>query len=594
MSHPRRRDKGHATGARATAAPVPLPKPLLVAVVLALAGRAAIGLAPAGAAWGVDAARHLGGAPAWLPWLLVAAALVPAVGGAGARVLRALGDMIATRSRVTRAVWGVAAATVVWLLPDETRFVGDFLLRQGGAELEVATGGVSPQTLPLERWLADQLVPVLGGGPAGASFGGRVLGAAVAAGLGVMSAGFARALGLAGVPAALTAGLALGGGVLALCTGYPRGLGALALATMVAVTGAVRAVREGRGLVLLGVGVTAALGLHRIALLLLPLLVVGAVHAARHRRLGPGPGLAALLLPVALLAWLGPRLVTQLTRNDLPLHFGRAPESALRLLDLANLALLYAPAALVALLVLAAVYRARPRGVSLVLALALVPAALVAARFTPVQGAFRDTDAFVLTGVLLALAVAAAIGACFRHRGAEPLALAVLLAGVVPTGQWLLLHHDEARATARVHAVVASWPRRPDSERALVLDFVGTRALQRSDWSTARTALAEAATLAPSPRILRAWGLAAMQVRDHASAVAAYATLTTRVPADPAAWMGRAVAELRLGRLDDARRSADSLLALPHATEVQRRVGERVRSGADELEAAAPGFSAPR
>src|SRR5256885_4710371 len=108
----------------------------ILLAILTLA-RALAAFLPLPYVWGLGPLRFLSPWAGWVPWLLAALSLVPAL---ARRVsLEALGDRLA-RGRAAPWVAGLLASSLVWALPDRTWFVGDFLMRQGNVEAGFAAG----------------------------------------------------------------------------------------------------------------------------------------------------------------------------------------------------------------------------------------------------------------------------------------------------------------------------------------------------------------------------------------------------------------------------------------------------------------------
>ena len=105
---------------------------LLAALALMALARALAPALPGMWLWGLNLLRFM---PwwGWLLWTLSAAALVPAVARRVAPAFAELGDALA-RGLPWTAIAAVAAALLVFAFPDQVRFVGDFLLRQGTVE----------------------------------------------------------------------------------------------------------------------------------------------------------------------------------------------------------------------------------------------------------------------------------------------------------------------------------------------------------------------------------------------------------------------------------------------------------------------------
>src|SRR5262245_40073476 len=130
------------------------------ALLLLVLARAVTAFVPSMWAWGVNLQRFLRPLLAWGPWLLMALPLVPRFARAPAARCERIGDLLVTRNA---APWiaALVGALLVWLLPDRTWITGDFLLRQGGAEVGLLPG-TFVQALPLDVWLNELLPRWLG------------------------------------------------------------------------------------------------------------------------------------------------------------------------------------------------------------------------------------------------------------------------------------------------------------------------------------------------------------------------------------------------------------------------------------------------
>ena len=104
-----------------------------------------------------------------------------------------------------------------------TRFVGDFLLRQGSAEESIAPARIYPQALPLDV-LLHYLIPhwVLKTFEVDPNWTNRIVGAIYGAILAFLAIAFARRLGTRGSALMAVAATIFFGGWLLLFTGYGK------------------------------------------------------------------------------------------------------------------------------------------------------------------------------------------------------------------------------------------------------------------------------------------------------------------------------------------------------------------------------------
>lgn len=555
-------------------------------LVALAAARAALAFVPTMHGWALNLHRFLHPLVAWLPWALVAAALAPPVARRLVPWAERAGDALA-RDRRAVALAAVAAALVVLALPDQVRFTGDFLIRQGTVETALRPDRVWPQALPLDTWLHFRLPldldRALGLDP---NLYGRLFGAAAAGAFVALAAAFARALGLAGGAALAVAAAACCGGTLALFTGYSKGLAGMSVAALAVAAFGARVAREGRGFVGLGLALAFATALHRSGPALLPAGLLAWAFGARAR---PGAArtpeaLTGLALPLVATAALAPRIVSVLRGYD-RVHVA-SPEVAAqggllsaalapaRLADTVNLVLLLAPLALAVPLVAAAFGRDLPRrreGLVL-LALALPLAALIPV-LHPIHGAHRDWDVFAAGGVALAALAAWLAGEALRAAPARAwVAPALVVALAVPALQWVAHQADLERGIARVEAFVREAPARPPAERAYTWDFVGTRWNQTDNYPASAEAFRRACEDAPSPRMLLQWAVAEVLAGNLREGIAAYRRHLEKDPRSLAGWLGLAAAASRVPDYPEARRALEQVLELDPAHREARQV----------------------
>jgi hypothetical protein len=542
------------------------------AALLALLGlRALAPLAPDSLLWGVSFTRALPAALSALAWLLPLAAMVAARAGlrsAPASDRARFGD---PHPALVRLLVAVAAAALVWVLEDRTRFLGDFGLRTGVLERGADLGRLFPQAMPLDIAthvkLPDWLWRHAGLAP---DLTQRMLGSMCAALISIAALDVARTLGARGAVAVAVVTTASAGGDLALFTGYGKGLAELTALTGVAAALALRAIRDPRALPALALAVALAIGFHRAGLLLLPFTLVAIAVSWRRagvRRLALTIGSLAVPLLV-----LGPRVAALLANFDLPRHIapaGPPPQGALdpwrRVCDLANAALVLAP--LCPLIpALAPTLTRSPIGERALLATWLLSAVALFVVVQPQQGVFRDLDVFAPAAVLLSAAAAVGIaGWAARRPAGAALAPALTLATLAPTVLWLCLQHWPDRSLPRIEEFASGPPLRPATERAAIWDFLGTRALAERRPERAARDFAQAAAAAASPRLLYEWGTAEVMQGHLARADSLFRLSVARdaefAPAwrglaSTASWLGDtlacAQAERRLSALDPA------------------------------------------
>lgn len=559
MSRPRR-SRPPAAPAPAAGAPAAPPSAasraafaILAALVLLALARALLGFVPGMDAWSLNLHRFLAPGWAWLPWGLAACALIPPVARRVRPALDRSGDWAARHPRAAAALAGAAASLLAFAFPDQVRFTGDFLIRQGTVEVAVMPERVWPQAMPLDAWLHFHLpLALTRSSPLDANAVARLLGALEAALLGALAAEFARVQALRGAAAWTAAGIALGG-TLGLMTGYAKAFTEMAVLTALLGVAGLHAIRHGRGLVAVALAVTLGLAVHRSAVGFLPAAAFALVLGVRH------PGAAsfrswrvrlALALPLAALGAFLPRIV-RLAREVDPVHFASAEVAArggllasaldpLRLADTLNVLALLAPLAATIPLALAGFGRDLPRGrEALFLALLAAPFVLAIPLVHALGGLHRDVDDFAAAGVAVALLGSWLAAEALRGAPAwRWVALPLVLAALAPTLQWLAHQTDVERGLARVEAFVAGPPQRTAAERARSLDFLGGRWNQLGRDEASAEAYRRGAEIAPSPRMLHQWAIAEEVRGNFPAAVAAYRLTVERDSSSLAAWQG--------------------------------------------------------
>jgi tetratricopeptide (TPR) repeat protein len=554
--------------------------------------RIVLGFVPGMWAWGLNLHRFLTPALLWLPWIAAAAVLAPPVARRLEPACARLGGAIAGGSALALLAFAAAAALIVWLMPDRVRFVGDFLIRQGTVEEAIRPSQVWPQALPLDVFLHYTLpLAISDAGLTDANGAARVLGALEAVLLALAACAFARALALKGAEALAVAAVAFFGGGLGLFTGYSKAFAEMVVLTAAAAAFGVAAIRQGRGLLPLGIVVAIGLVLHRSALGLVPAAILAwamwlRAHGGGGRWRERGV-LIALAVPVATLAVMAPRIVRIALRWD-PTHFASAEVMAQggiwnaafagsRPWDLLSLVLLLSPLAVLAPAL--AVSGAAPgRREALYLSLLALPFVAVAPFLHPVGGLLRDWDDFAAMGAALSMLTALLVAATLR-RAAQPwLAVAVTLAVALPACQWLAFHTVVDRGIARAFAAVSEPPGRIGSERASIWDWVGMRNYQIERWRASADAFKHAVETAPSSRMLQQWAMAETMAGDLEAARAAYHLQLEKDPESYAGWMGLAAVTSRIPDFAECRRALGRLLEIrpgdPDATRLLRILDE--------------------
>ena len=566
--------------------------------------RGVLPLLPGMGAWSLNLHRFVAPWIGWPPWGLAALALIP---GVAPRLLPAwdrMGQAIEERPSLSMMVAALFGGALVWLFPDRVRFVGDFLLRQGTVEIAELPSVLFPQALPLDVFLHYTVPSYLTSSAwIDANGAARLSGVFEAAALAVLALSLARALALRGAAAVAAAAVLFFGGYLGMYTGFSKAFAELCLLMAAVAVFGLRVIREGRGLLALGLTVAIGVTLHRSALGFLPALGFAWFLWLRERG-GSGAwrqprAIAGFAIPLVALAIMVPRIVAIVRRFD-TVHFASATVAAeggvfaaalqgTRPLDLLNLVLLVSPLAPLVPVLAASIGRKAYEGnagleAGLLWLLAL-PFVLVMPFLHPVQGMVRDWDDFAATGVAISLLAAWYASRVLRGTGkAAWLAVAVSLGVAAPAVEWLAHNADQERGFQRVRALMTGPPQREKSERGNTWDYLGIRAFRLERWDDAAQAFSNAASTSPSPRILQEWALTETMRGRFSDAAALYRRMLAKSPESPLGWLGLATVSFRAGDMRESERAARELLRLqpgsPAALGVLSRIAQQ-SAGAD-------------
>jgi hypothetical protein len=268
-----------------------------------------------------------------------------------------------------------------------------------------------------------------------------------------------------------------------------------------------------------------------------------------------------------------PRIVTTIATMD-PVHFtppvvGRlgilgAMFAGTRPIDLLNVIGLLSPLALALPFGLVAHGRwgVHAREGALLSTIAL-PWLVMLLLIHPSQGIFRDWDNLTAAGMALSLMAAWLVGLAARGgQGWVWICVPAILGSAAPSLQWLMHNADRSRGLERVETWLREPPTRPEGEQAKTWDYLGIRYAQLDSWERAADAMAKAAALAPSPRVLLQWAMAEQARGNDGVAQDVYRRLLAIAPAEQRGWYGLSLVSWRLGDLEECRRAAQELLRL--------------------------------
>jgi hypothetical protein len=584
---------------------------LWLALAFLVAARAVLAFTPGMWIWSLNLQRFMLPPLGWGLWAIAAAALIPAIARAFEGVATRAGDALSGGR-----VWPALLATLfvtLWVAgsPDNARFVGDFLLRQGTVEVSGKPSVLFPQALPLDVFIHYTVPAALQkAGIASANETARWLGMIEAALLTWFAIRFVRVLGLRG-PAALAAlSVVVCGGYLGMFTGYSKSLAELVVVAVALAAFGVRLAREGRGALALGVTLAIGFLLHRAAaIFVIPAAVAwgwGAQQLDREtwrRAASATATLLAIALPVGALALSAPRIVSTVLNVDAAVHLApggvrrvgvlAAALAGPRLTDFLSLVLMLSPIAL-AVLVAAVAGRTAPPATAAaatredavraehatrsVLATLALPLVMLAPFIHPAQGLFRDWDDFAATGMTVSLLAAFALGRLLDRAGARRwVAVTATAATFSATAQWLATNASADEGLARARAIATEPPDREESERAGVWDYLGVRMFRLGRWPESAEAFSHAAGFAPSPRMLQEWAMAETMAGQFREAQQVYHRLIDKDPRNVSAWLGLATVASRIPDVDDSFRAAEKLLELDPANATGRQLMDYLR-----------------
>jgi tetratricopeptide (TPR) repeat protein len=494
--------------------------------------------------------------------------------------------------------WWLVVIAGLWLLNDRSHWIGDWLMREGSTRFDTPLGLMYPQALPLDLAIHVHLPRAMSSWIDGAALT-RILGACEATVLVLVATSFAKSSSFEGSVAAAAVGMTLLAGTVDLFSGFNKAATEMCVMTAALALSGVRSVKRGTSPMLASFVVALSLCLHRLGIVLLPALAVVLVLWWRsHRANRPHAWLeaaTAVALPLVTLGFVGRDLYRTFVSFDLPRHVltGQAPHvsdvlkhafSAGHLLDLLNVLVVLAPAAMASLALAFLAPQAGSRRESFVLVALALPFIALFLLIPPQQGVFRDLDVFAPGCVALTFLLAHRVGETLRANPGSRW-LAVPLTGFALTSSlaWFGLHHAESHAREWIRSFAVDAPRRSSQEIGLTWDYLGYRAMSRDDWKEAAEDWSEAAARIPSPRILTLSGMAATMIGDLSRARELFQRAVDRDSDMVLAWRGLASTSFRLGNDEGAREAVNRLQSLgadpPELSdllsELRRREGPR-------------------
>ncbi len=488
-------------------------------------------------------------------------------------------------SRLRGSLWILALALPPLLclsLPDRTGFLGDFLERRGSIE-GARYAAMFPQSLFLDRWIQGRLLPLLATS-LDLDRAARFLGATSYLALLAIAARGSAAFGLRGLWRVVAVTLLGVGGIACLFTGYSRDtveFMPLELALCFAL--AARARRPARLTPWPELLLLALECLHRMAIVLIVPYLVVTLQALRASggswRRSPPWLLAALALVAGSLA-LAPRYLRVFATFDLTYHAGwlAARGGGIPFLDwshdagVLNALTILAPAAWLALLLLAGPLERSGRALDVALAAIWIPVVLLV---RPQQGIFRDFDVYAPMALALSFVGVRQLARLdrIRPRLARSLGALSAISSVQGMLALMLVAASPAATDARVWAAIDD-PATPAIHRAQMLDYLADGFSLAQDYRRAADLYARSVELAPTVRRLVSAGTSFADAGDYGRARGYFARLIAIDSTSVLGWCGYAATSLQLPDSAEARRSIERLRALTASPE-RRRVAVR-------------------
>jgi len=537
--------------------------------------------------WSMNSARFLAPTVSWPLEIVLVAGLLPVTARWIVRGFEALADALQRDPRRAIPVAAFLAAWVVWLIPDQVHFTGDFQLRLSSASQPGSPESLFPQELPLDlllhvrlpQWLASR-------GFAWAALEPRLLGALEAALLALIAIRFSNVVAARGAFAIAMISLAFFGGHLVLFTGMNKAFSELVLCAAAVGVWGIAVIEGGADPLPLGLAAGLAVAMHRSGIALLPAAlfppIVALVRGAGRYRMRAA---LAILLPLIACALTFPAARRAWTAVDFPrlLPWIAEPPSAPALPgewlgESLNALFALAPGC-IPLLPLVALRRpaGATRAQRMLLALQIAPLLLALLVLRAPQGLFRDFDMFAPLATLGVIGVSGWFFKAFESPGRWSWLLAgVALAAAVPTVELAIAQSDLDAGLRRARAFVLEEPKRSDAVRGRTWGFLAMRSWRLGDSNAAAIAADSAVTTAPTKTNFMLLAAANQARGDLAAARSAYQRVLELDPRDWRNWIG--FAEVALASRDTlaAEHALDQALTINPRAEYARELLRRI------------------
>jgi Flp pilus assembly protein TadD len=541
-----------------------------VALALLVLARIAALASPGMEFWSQNTGRFLPPAISWPLEIALLASLLPPVARQVVAWLDAIGNSLVGRDRRPALLLIVLAMWVVWLLPDQTHFTGDFLLKESSASQPGDPSSLFPQALPLDlalhnrlpRYLADRgILPI--------ALESRILGCIEAGILMALALRFIRVLKISGATAASIIAVTVFGGYFSLFCGYNKSVTELVLCGVAIGTWGISVLAAADDPFPLGVAAGLAIAMHRSGVALVPAALFPALTILfRKEDRRRNDALLAVAIPVVILGLTLPASLQAWTTLDV--HrllrwpaMGHQGPAAGPIVDALNALGLLVPTGVIIVPMVLARSSSTTRALNILLAAQLLPLLLGLVFLAPPQGMFRDWDMFA------GMAAMAAVGLASRlsGEGALPkkwrwLTVAIALAALVPTIELMIVQSDVSRGLARVEAFATQKPAKSEDVLGRTWGFLAMRYWQIGNMERAAGSADSAAARAPSKMILTLLAAADEASGRFDKARSDYRRALERDSLDWRNWIGLAEVSLQVGDTSEATAALQAALKI--------------------------------